>query len=97
MKKKDFRKKNRTMQYIIMALCGVLCVCAGVELATAHWWAAIADIVFVFATSLFIVCMFRFDKYIEEAESRFADEFTIRLIIDLLKGGLLGQKDKEEN
>lgn len=96
MKKNDFRKKNRTMQYIIMALCGVLCVCAGVELATAHWWAAMADIVFVFATSLFIVSMFRFDKYIEETESRFADEFTIMLIKDIIKDAIDSRKTENE-
>lgn len=79
-----------------MALCGVLCCCAGADIALQHYISAIADFVFIGATILFIYDSRLFDKYIEEAESRFADEFTIRLIIDLLKGGLWGQKDKEE-
>lgn len=97
MKKNDFRKKNRTMQYIIMALCGILCVCAGAELATQDWMSAIADFIFLSATTLFLLNTRLFDEYIDNSQE--AVDLTLMLLKDVIKSVedyKIEEKDKEE-
>lgn len=98
MKKKDFRKKNRTIQYSMFALCGILCVCAGCELATSDWISAIADFVFIGATILYLLNTRLFDEFIDNTAA--AADLALMVLKDVIKSVRdyrLEENDKEEN
>lgn len=83
MKKKDYKKKNKTIQYSMFALCGILCVCAGCELATSDWLSAIADFIFISATILYLLNTRLFDEFIDNTAA--AADLALIVLKDVIK------------